>query len=291
MPDVEQGSPADFFDAVDAEIGRGAPVPVWRGELYFETHRGTLTSQLRTKLGNRRCERLLREAELWTALAGDGDPHELDELWQEVLTQQFHDIIPGLVDRLGARRRRGRPRPHRRRARGRASRRRSGGSLRPGRCWPTSPRATATRSSSPTSRPTGDGPTQALADGRIAFRARVPGLGLAPAVAVATDDRVVVTDRSMANGRLAVAWDLDGNLRSVIDVARARELLPAGAARRGARAGSRPPGALRRVGPRVVGARRPGAAHGGRRASRSSSAGRSSARCGCGGRSGRRRRR
>ena len=49
---------------------RGAPVPVWRGELYFETHRGTLTSQLRTKVGNRRCERLLREAELWTATAG-----------------------------------------------------------------------------------------------------------------------------------------------------------------------------------------------------------------------------
>ena len=52
---------------VEAEIRAGAPVPVWRGELYFETHRGTLTSQLRTKLGNRRCERLLVEAELWSA--------------------------------------------------------------------------------------------------------------------------------------------------------------------------------------------------------------------------------
>ena len=98
MPRVEQGAPADFFDAVDAEIAAGAPVPVWRGELYFETHRGTLTSQLRTKVGNRRCERLLREAELWmvtSGAAGSGDPHELDALWQEVLTQQFHDIIPG----------------------------------------------------------------------------------------------------------------------------------------------------------------------------------------------------
>ena len=70
MPQVEQGAPADFFDAVDAEIAAGAPVPVWRGELYFETHRGTLTSQLRTKVGNRRCERLLREAELWMVTAG-----------------------------------------------------------------------------------------------------------------------------------------------------------------------------------------------------------------------------
>ena len=69
---------------------------------------------------------------------------------------------------------------------------------------------------------------QHLGDGRVAFRGRVPGLALAPAVAVAPDDRVVVTDRTMANGHLAVGWDLDGNLRSVIDVARGREVLPAG---------------------------------------------------------------
>ena len=145
----------------------GAPVPVWRGELYFETHRGTLTSQLRTKVGNRRCERLLREAELWMAYAGDGDPHELDELWQEVLTQQFHDIIPGssiawvhadaeaaharvageLEERIAATLRRIAPagpgagqHRHRRARRGRRRR-----PLAPG----------------------GDGPTQTLADGRI----------------------------------------------------------------------------------------------------------------------------
>ena len=70
MPPVELGTVAGFFDHVEAEAARGAPVPVWRGELYFETHRGTLTSQLRTKLGNKRCERLLRELELWTATQG-----------------------------------------------------------------------------------------------------------------------------------------------------------------------------------------------------------------------------
>ena len=50
-------------------------------------------------MGNRRCERLLREAELWWASGGDGIPPtvtaELDELWKDVLLQQFHDIIPG----------------------------------------------------------------------------------------------------------------------------------------------------------------------------------------------------
>ena len=90
---LEVGTPDDFFDRVEAEIDGGAPVPVWRGELYFETHRGTLTSQLRTKLGNRRCERLLVEAELWAATLGRSA--DVDLLWREVLTQQFHDILPG----------------------------------------------------------------------------------------------------------------------------------------------------------------------------------------------------
>ena len=82
-----------MFTRIEHDIDRGAPVPVWRGELYFETHRGTLTSQLKTKLGNRRCERLLVEAELWsTAL---GRPADVDALWTQVLTQQFHDILPG----------------------------------------------------------------------------------------------------------------------------------------------------------------------------------------------------
>ena len=90
---LEVGTPDAFFDRVEAEIDAGAPVPVWRGELYFETHRGTLTSQLRTKLGNRRCERLLVEAELWAATLGRSA--DVDDLWREVLTQQFHDILPG----------------------------------------------------------------------------------------------------------------------------------------------------------------------------------------------------
>ena len=95
-PRVSIGSPAEFFEHVERERRRPAraPVPVWRGELYFETHRGTLTSQLRTKVGNRRCERLLREVELWSATARRV-PADVDHLWREVLTQQFHDIIPG----------------------------------------------------------------------------------------------------------------------------------------------------------------------------------------------------
>ena len=44
-------------------------LPVWVGEMYLELHRGTYTSQAKTKQGNRRSEHLLREAELWCATA------------------------------------------------------------------------------------------------------------------------------------------------------------------------------------------------------------------------------
>ncbi len=90
-------SPADFFRRAQAEY---PDAPVWVGELYLEFHRGTLTSQLRTKQGNRRSEHLLREAELWCAAAavrtGHPYPYEaLDRLWKTVLLHQFHDILPG----------------------------------------------------------------------------------------------------------------------------------------------------------------------------------------------------
>ncbi|MFF2778490.1 alpha-mannosidase [Streptomyces sp. NPDC058052] len=96
-PRVTIESPADFFERAHAEY---PDAPVWLGELYLEFHRGTLTSQLRTKQGNRRGEHLLRETELWCATAalrtGAPYPYEaLDRLWKTVLLHQFHDILPG----------------------------------------------------------------------------------------------------------------------------------------------------------------------------------------------------
>ena len=55
----------------EAEIGRRRRSG--SGELYLELHRGTYTSQAATKLGNRRGEFALREAELWAALATGSD--------------------------------------------------------------------------------------------------------------------------------------------------------------------------------------------------------------------------
>ncbi|MEV7366802.1 glycoside hydrolase family 38 C-terminal domain-containing protein [Streptomyces sp. NPDC091299] len=90
-------TPEKFFEKAEREY---AHPPVWVGELYLELHRATLTSQARTKQGNRRSEHLLREAELWAATAavrsGFRYPAEdLDRIWKTVLLHQFHDILPG----------------------------------------------------------------------------------------------------------------------------------------------------------------------------------------------------
>ena len=96
-PRVVHSTPDEFFAAARAEY---PDAPVWRGELYLEMHRGTYTSQARTKAGNRRSEHLLREAELWATAAavhtGAAYPYDqLDRIWQRVLLLQFHDILPG----------------------------------------------------------------------------------------------------------------------------------------------------------------------------------------------------
>ena len=89
--------PDAFFERARGEL---VDPPVWVGELYLELHRATLTSQHRTKQGNRRTEHLLVEAELWATAAavrtGADYPYdELDVSWQTVLLHQFHDILPG----------------------------------------------------------------------------------------------------------------------------------------------------------------------------------------------------
>ncbi len=70
-----------------------------KGELYLEKHQGTLTTQAKGKLYNRKCEQALHDVEFLSLLAntyGYTYPKEqLDTIWKEVLLYQFHDIIPG----------------------------------------------------------------------------------------------------------------------------------------------------------------------------------------------------
>lgn len=96
-PQTKMETPAQFFARAEADYPNA---PVWVGELYLELHRGTFTSQINTKQGNRRSESLLREAELWAALAATYADFEypyaaFDKAWKSTLLCQFHDILPG----------------------------------------------------------------------------------------------------------------------------------------------------------------------------------------------------
>ena len=233
-PRVTLGTPADFFHAVEQEIVAGAPVPVWRGELYFEMHRGTLTSQIRTKVGNLRCERLLREVELWWAAGGDVPTEvaaELDALWKDVLLQQFHDIIPGssiawvhadaeaVHTRVAARLEE---------LRDAAFTRLSAGAGAAIANAATHRRQEVVEIDTSEGTAWAGGPTQLLASGRVAGCVSVDGSAIAPLVAEDAGDHVVTTEHSMANASVVVRWDLDGTIVSIIDVRQGRELLPPG---------------------------------------------------------------
>ncbi len=90
-------APDEFFDRLERDAENFASV---EGELYFEYHRGTYTSQAEVKRLNRLLEGRLQTLEfLATAcqLAGKPAPsrHEVEELWRVLLTNQFHDILPG----------------------------------------------------------------------------------------------------------------------------------------------------------------------------------------------------
>ncbi|KAI9344608.1 galactose mutarotase-like domain-containing protein [Obelidium mucronatum] len=99
---VKNCDPAEFYKELEAS---SRDLNRWKGELYFELHRGTYTSHGLIKKYNRKSEILLREVEFLSTLAL-ANPHggtnnfsypqaELDRLWKLVLLNQFHDVLPG----------------------------------------------------------------------------------------------------------------------------------------------------------------------------------------------------
>jgi len=92
---IEVGS---WFAAVRDKVKDDATLPVWVGEMYLELHRGTLTTQSRTKYLHRRAERALITAETVGSMAhllGAPAPVTLEPQWRVVLRNEFHDILPG----------------------------------------------------------------------------------------------------------------------------------------------------------------------------------------------------
>ncbi|WP_430535743.1 alpha-mannosidase [Listeria rocourtiae] len=103
MPKVETGHAGPYFERLHERVENSEEyVHTWNGELYFEYHRGTYTSQAHNKKMNRKLELLLRDAEWFQVLqiaeTGDFEAYPSDllrESWRIVLRNQFHDIIPG----------------------------------------------------------------------------------------------------------------------------------------------------------------------------------------------------
>ena len=97
-PRVRPGTVREYMDNLDERVGD--ILPTWNGEFYFELHRGTLTSQAKTKWNNRKSEFLLHDAEFVATLAAQVSDYEypLDtftEAWELICLNQFHDILPG----------------------------------------------------------------------------------------------------------------------------------------------------------------------------------------------------
>ncbi|WP_203663328.1 glycoside hydrolase family 38 C-terminal domain-containing protein [Lacticaseibacillus sp. 53-4] len=101
LPHAKNKTVADFFNDLEQSVkGNEETYPEWNGELYLEFHRGTYTSQAKTKRNNRKLELALRRAEILatTALVEKGTPYpkaEFDRAWEILLRNQFHDVLPG----------------------------------------------------------------------------------------------------------------------------------------------------------------------------------------------------
>jgi len=120
-PKIEFGSAQSYFTDLEKKIAPNSPVwnyasiakgytapppvagkvdiPTWKAELYFEYHRGVMTTQANHKKGMREAEEQVLNAEKWASLAWlDGKSYptaELTEDWKKVLFNQFHDTAAG----------------------------------------------------------------------------------------------------------------------------------------------------------------------------------------------------
>lgn len=98
MPRVRQAGVREYFDHLAGTMAANRDaVPVWMGELYFEFHRGTYTSQAHSKHANRALETQLQSTEKLLATTPSAGAHRevLGPIWERALLNQFHDVLPG----------------------------------------------------------------------------------------------------------------------------------------------------------------------------------------------------
>lgn len=103
LPNLKTSTAREFFrDLHETVENTDQFVHTWDGELYLEYHRGTYTSQAHNKRMNRKMEQLYRKTEWLAVMNGihagtleKANQEKLTEGWKHILTDQFHDIIPG----------------------------------------------------------------------------------------------------------------------------------------------------------------------------------------------------
>ena len=102
LPRVKMGdSVEDFYDRLEKKAEEGTKFCTWYGELYFELHRGTYTTQANNKWNNRKTEIMLHDIEYLATLATIKDSSykypkkDIDDIWENTLLCQFHDCLPG----------------------------------------------------------------------------------------------------------------------------------------------------------------------------------------------------
>lgn len=108
FPHINFSSAQQYLDKISSISQK--KLPLWNNELYLELHRGCYTTHSDQKYQNRYTERLLYQAELFSTIAlilaqkftsvnqnysSQEITHTIEEIWQKVLLNQFHDILPG----------------------------------------------------------------------------------------------------------------------------------------------------------------------------------------------------
>ncbi len=98
FPNLQFSTATNFFNDLEKKLP-SLNIPVWKDELYFQYHRGVLTTQAQTKRRIRRSEETLLDAEKFSSLATlYGRPYpqqEMEYAWKRLLFDHFHDIMPG----------------------------------------------------------------------------------------------------------------------------------------------------------------------------------------------------
>lgn len=108
MPKVHSGkTPLDFFNNVRKLTDNGERLSTWNGEIYLEFHRGVYTSHGSIKRWNRKLEIMMSQLEWLATLASIQQSgkytypkDDIDNLWEPLLLNQFHDVLPGSSIRL-----------------------------------------------------------------------------------------------------------------------------------------------------------------------------------------------